>query len=149
MRAYSYLLILLTLSFTIWNTLWNLCHQSKSQWLASSSLPEPEIILKTFTNMGAAGWLWWSRRLYRVNLSLFLIPKHSRETTFCENQRPCKRIYFWHSFWKTLYIAYSVWTIPCKECTCNAVYTQCEQSLLKNVLVIHCVLSVNNPFSRM
>ena len=53
--------------------------------------------------MGAAGWLCWFQMFYRVNLSLFLIPKHTRETTFCENLRQCKRIYFWHSFWMTLY----------------------------------------------
>ena len=34
-----------------------LCQQSQMQWLASSGVPEPQIILKTFTNMGAAGGL--------------------------------------------------------------------------------------------
>ena len=56
-----------------------------------------------YGHMGAARWLWWSRRLYRVNLPLFLIPKHPRESIFCENLCLCKRIYFCHSFWKTLY----------------------------------------------
>ena len=46
-------------------------------------------ILKTIANMGAAGWF---RKLYRVNLKVFLIPKHPTDTTFFENYSGSRRI---------------------------------------------------------
>ena len=47
--------------------------------------------------MGDPGWLRWFRMFYRINLPGISQPKTpQRETTLCENLRPCKQFNFWH-----------------------------------------------------